>query len=239
MRPTPYLMILALLITACFPTKNMGNPQNFIPAIGTIGKEQKSLLNKNFEQIGIPNINDGIALTIREIPFTKPQFKTYVQFKTGKGEKVDFAYVDSTIPKPEYLGLEISNKINLQMQLNHSDNNEVRSYLANDEAYRIVTQISVLTSESLSLRMQKADGIFLNKDKNGLLNLEIVEGNLRTFLNWWDLEIFDYQLSGFCWGTDRYGKKIIKVIQDDGVNCPKGTEKKARKLNDIKSYSKL
>ena len=220
MRSKHYLMLWALLIISCGPIKELGGTQNNTPSLGTIGKEHKSILNKNFEQIGSPKIEEGITISVLEIPFTKSEFKTYVQYKKGRGEESNLVFIDSIASKPEYLKLNISDKINLLTQLNNESNSNVRSYLANDEEYAIVTEISLLANENLTDRLKKAEHVFLVEDNNGLLILEILESNQRTLVKWSDLEIFDYGLSGFS-------------------SCPKGTEKKPSKLNDIKPYLKL
>jgi len=238
MKPTYYLMLLALLITSCAPIKKLGSPQNFIPSIGTIGKEQKSLLNRNFEQIGKPNIKEGIGLSVREKQFTKSKFKSYFNYKVGKGEKLKIAYSDSLKMKPKYMHLEISNKIALQSQLNEAHNDEVRSYLAHDEKIQIVSEISFISNSVIREKILKADALFLSESANGTLVMKILKANNSTLVNFANLEVFDYRLSGFCWKKNGYGKTRIETLNGNG-NCPEGMEKNPKKLEDTKSYIKL
>lgn len=239
MNKTAYTIFLLFLLFSCVPIKRMGHGEQFIPSLGTIGKEHKSLLNASLEQVGKPNVKDRIALSIREIQFNKAKFKTYTEYKTGRGEKPGITYSDSLSSKPKYLCLEISNKIALQSQLNEEYNKGVRDYLSNDEDYRIVSQIAFVTSPKNTQRIVKADGVFLSESNNGILGIALLEQNKSIHLDLSEWEIYDYKLSGFCWGKDKYGHEQIEAIRTNESGCPTGTEKNAQKLNETKSYLKL
>lgn len=240
MRPTFYAMLLALLLFSCASLQNIEkNSDRFIPSIGAIGKEEKSLLTKNFQQVGNPHLEKGIPLSIREIQFDRSKFKVYADFKASQGRQPTVTFIDSLPVKPKYLCLQISNKIALQSQLNEDRNSNVRSYLSNDDNFKIVTQIAFMDTRENSQQLLDADGLFLTQCKDGLLGIELLKKGKRIPFTMSTMEIFEYELSGFCWNTDRYGKEKIASISADGEKCPRGTEKDAHKLKETKSYLKL
>ncbi|WP_373518420.1 hypothetical protein [Pricia sp.] len=123
--------------------------------------------------------------------------------------------------------------------MNGNINSTVRSYLSNDDDFKIVTQIAVLETPENSQRLLGAEGLFLTQCKDGLLDIELLKNGKRNSYRISTMEIFDYEVSGFCWDTDRFGKERIASISADGGKCPKGTERDAQKLNETKSYLKL
>ncbi len=240
MRPIFYVMLLALLLFSCSSFQNIGKGHDrFIPSIGSIGKEEKSLMAKNFQQVGNPHLEKGIPLSLREIQFDRSKFKAYADLKASQGTQPTVTFIDSLRVKPKYLCLQLSNKIALQLQLNADTNSNVRSYLSNDDNFKIVTQISFLDTHENSQQLLNADGLFLTQCKDGLLGMELLKNGKRIPFTMSTMEIFEYELSGFCWDTDRYGKEKIASISADGEKCPKGTEKDAHKLKETKSYLKL
>lgn len=238
MKPTYFLMLLALVAFSCNPLKIAPLAETQLPSIAAIGKQDKSLLHTNFKQVGEPNLTKTIALSVRAIPFTKSKFKTYQNIKAKKGEKVYASYVDSLPLKPKYLHFEIKDKIGLKTLLNSADNNEVRSYLTKDVDCQIVSSISLYMDEMEADMYLRAEGLFLVTDTNGMLRMELINGKEKQSVKLSKNEIFDYELMGFCWGENVYGKPQIEVLNDNG-NCPQGTEKNAQKLDDLKAYLKI
>lgn len=239
MKPTYYPMLLALLLICCTPIKNLKNKNGLIPSLGAVGKSNTSVLSKNFQQLGEPHIVESLALSVREIQFSKSMFKKYQTFKENQGAKPAIIYSDSVTVKPKYLSLEISDKVSLQSQLNNDGNKTVREYLAQDDGYALISQISFLADSEIKNHLTTAKSIFLVENSNGLLEIKILNGKEKKALNFLDIEIFEYDVSRFCWGKDRYGHLRIKAITNKTDKCPKGTEKKAYKLDNTKSYLKF
>ncbi len=238
MRPTYLFTALLLFIFSCAPLQSVKQNKAPIPTLGTIGKEAGSLLGKDFQYIGKPHITQALSLSVYEVSFTRSTFKDYVKFKVQRDEKLAFRFVDS-LPKPSYINLELSDKIALQTLLNQSENSDVRSYLTKDADYNMVTSISMVLSPRLKNEILESKTVFLTETKEGQLSLSFLENEETVVIQPWEAEIFDYKLSGFCWGKDRYGQKKIEAIAINGERCPRGTENKAYKLDETKSYLKL
>ena len=237
MRTYYFSMLLALVISSCTALKQEISKDISTPFLGAIIKQDKSILNTNFKQVGAPFLNDGIAVTVKAIPFTKSSFKSYSKAKTQKGEKVYVNYADSLPLKPKYLQFEIKDKIGLKTALNRFENLEVRNYVAKDSHCQIVSQISVYIDEMEAAMYRNAQTVLLSTDTKGMLQLELVNGSQMQKINLFNNEIFDYEVVGFCWGEDSYGKPQIETLNNG--KCPKGTEKNAQELNDLKSFLKI
>jgi len=238
MKPTYVTMLLAFVLFSCAPLRNLQDAKLDAPILGAIGKENKSIVNKNFQQIGQPTMVNPVAISVQEIPFSKSAFKEYRNHKTERGYKVDLVYVDSLPVKTKYLRLEIKDKIGLMAMLNNSTNEEVRSYLEKDKDCRIVSSISLYMPSIERDMLGHAPEVFLSTNNNGSLQIELVNGRERQLLSLPEDEIFDYGVMGFCWGEDIYGNARIETLNDRG-GCPYRTEKSAQKLGDNKSYLKL
>jgi len=231
-------MLLACIIFSCTPLKQGTSSKTQLPSIAAIGKHDKSLLSTNFKQVGEPVLKERIAVSVRAIPFNKSKFKNYQTAKAQKGEKTHVQYVDSLAQKPKYLQFEITDKIGLKTLLNNAENDETRSYLIKDADCQIVSSVSLYMDEMEAYMYTGAEGIFLVTDINGMLQLELVNGKQKQLVKLSKNEIFDYEVMGFCWGENVYGKPQIETLNSKG-KCPDGTEKNARKLEELHSFLKL
>ncbi len=238
MKPTYYVLLLAVVLYGCMPLKSVQNYQSTIPSLGVIGKRNGSFITKGFQQVGFPKLTTPIALTATELPFSKNSFKEYQQLKTQRGEQVEVNYDDSLKVKPKYLRLQVLDKIALTAQLNQGVNTEVRSYLEKDAQCKIVSEIAVYTHPMLVDQLLHAKSIFLNTGITGELEIQFVNKKKKERFALSKRDIFSYGLMSFCWGEDVYGNAKVNTLSTNG-NCPEGTEKSAHKLADTKSYLKL
>lgn len=181
----------------------------------------------------------GIPLSIREIQFDRSTFRAYSDLKVSQGKQPIVTFIDSLPIKPKYLCLQLSDQIMLQSQLNSGSNPNVRSYLSNDEDFKIVTQVAFLDTPENTRRLLEAEALFLTQGRDGILSIELLKNGKRNSYRISTIEIFGYELSGFCWDTDGYGRERIASISAEGGKCPKGTERDAQKLSATKSYPKL
>jgi len=238
MRPTYYTLLLACMLFACNPIKEIVSTETQMPTLAAIGKKDKSVLSTNFKQVGEPAFSKKIALSATAIPFTKSKFKSYQNSKLQNGEKVYVQYIDSLPIKPKYVQFEIKDKIGLTALLNNEENVEVRSYLTKDADCRMVSSISMYMHEMEADRYLRAQGLFLITDANGMLQIELINGSTKETVILSKNEIFDYETLGFCWGENRYGQPQIETLNANS-KCPAGTEKNAQKLNKLTTLLKL
>jgi len=239
MRPTIYVLFLAMLLNACgsMPSVTKNTTQN-VPNIGAIGVNKTSLLKTEFTKIGEPNLATSLGLSLKVVPFNKSIFKSYTTYKARKGETPTIVYVDSLSVKPKYYTLTLTDHIGLKSELNNVSNNAVREYLETDRQYGVITQVTFVANFSFEEWVDNTDNFYVTEHRNHL-RLEFKSSWQSQFLDFEQLEIFGYEFATFCWKENMYGKPEIAVISVNGGFCPKNTEKDAVKLNDTKSYLKF
>lgn len=237
MKPTVICTLMACVIYSCSSIKAPSAEDAQLPSLTAIGKEDKSLLQTHFKQVGEPHLNEAIAVSASAVPFDRSSFKRYAHAKANRGEAPQIQYVDSLPVKPKYLRFEVKDKIALQSILNEKENDEVRSYLTKDSDCKIVSSISLFMTERQAELYHSADGLFLSTSTDNMLRLELIIGTKKTVVNVPQEEIFDYELMGFCWGEDVYGRPQIETLNHG--KCPDGTEKNAQKLADLKPFLKI
>ncbi|WP_425237706.1 hypothetical protein [Ulvibacterium sp.] len=239
MRIYSVLLSLMVLVCSCASLKNTNPSGQHAPSLGAIGNQSQSLLHTRFQQIGHPSLEHPIAVSVREVPFTKSSFKKYTAYKKNSGTVPEMQFIDSLGTKASYLCLEIMDKIALRDALNGKENSSVLSYLEKDDAYRLVHKVALFPNLEAYRLLIQSDRLFLKTDRSGILTLIARNRNLDKEVNLSKAEIFDYNSLGFCWGETQYGKKQIEALVQDGDACPKHTQRKAYKLDETKSYLKL
>ena len=238
MKPTIVYLLLVAMLCACNPLREFEQIKVDMPHIGAIGKEDNNLVSRNFRQIGKPELKRAVALSTEYLPFTKSTFRQYKSTMEKNGHRPQVNFVDSIKMKPKYVRLRIKDKIILKTALNDSGNEEVKRYLANDSDCRLVSGILLYLDPMAVDILMNSEELFLQTNKNGSLEIEMVNGKERQQFFIPKKEIFDYELMGFCWAADIYGNARIETLNENG-HCPDGTEKSARKVEDNKSYLKL
>lgn len=238
MKPTYLYLLLAILLCACNPVKELTQTPTYNPSLGIIGKEDNTLLQKNFRQLGQPNLTGEITLSVSEIQFTKSKFKAYQSLMVQNGQRTAFSYVDSLPVQPKFLRFEIQDKIELITILNSVENTEARTYLERDPDSKIVSSISTYMDEREADQFTNSAQVFLTTEVNGMLQIMTLNGKEKRFYFLRENQIFSYDLMGLCWGRDVYGRAKIEAFNMGG-KCPKGTDKKPLKDENLKSYLKL
>ena len=140
--------------------------------------------------------------------------------------------------KPTYVLLSISDKIGVKESLNEEINKEIKNYLEQDTDCRLVSTISVVLDANTINELTNADGLFLITGAYGIFQIEVIKGGQRNYISIPKDELFDYSLTGICWGENVYGKPVIATFNDNG-KCPDGTEMDAKKINKLHSFLKL
>ena len=99
--------------------------------------------------------------------------------------------------------------------------------------------IDIAFTENEITAIQNANGTYLTKDGLGNLVLELNTANNKQEYLLKDVPSFNYTLSAFCWGEDRYHNLRIENIVTQGDGCPKNTYQKASKIKSNKEYLKF
>jgi hypothetical protein len=233
-------MLSALLFTACgsYKSKQQAAKLTF-PELGSILHTKGEMWYASAEQIGKPIWDTPPEINAKQLPFNKKTYTTYARYMANAGRINGIPYVDSLPYKPKYIRLQLLDKISATAALNNKDNTNVREYLENDAAYKLVTRLDMTVPDAMMPELLGANNIRLVEDAQLGKHLVLTRGVEESKINLADVQIFDTGFSSFCWREDRYHRKQIEAILTENEKCPKGTFKKASKVESDKSYLKF
>lgn len=238
MRPTITMLLMALLLNACASIPNLQKVESKIPCVGAIGKEKSSLFKKEFQKIGEPALSSPISVSVKSIPFDKNSFGLYENYRKQLGKKPTVTYLDSVNAKPRFYQLKITDFISLKTQLISENNKGLVAYLTNDKSQRILTEVKFVANSREAQLINEADHLFIT-EKQGMLTIETHNQYGNSNIKMAELQVFNFETSGFCWKNNVYGKPEIALITSNGDSCPNSTERNPQKINDTKAYLKF
>lgn len=239
--PFYYLLFIGALLVSCatYKADKHTNAISFPELSSIVKKDKDVLLNSTAQQVGMPIWSSPIKVTVQQLPFNKISYVTYAEYMQKAAKINSIPYVDSLPYKPKYLRLQLLDKIELTSLLNSQENESVRHYLEKDADYKMVTKIDFTVPETLMPMYEEAETILLQQDELKNIYLILKNGVTEERVHFSHLQVFDYELSCFCWGVDRYDQKRIENMVSDTKKCPKGTFEKASKIDTDKSYLKF
>ncbi|WP_350292613.1 hypothetical protein [uncultured Croceitalea sp.] len=228
-KPT-LLFLLAILLCNCASYKAKKQEALLdLPQLGTVIKTKGGVLYSAAEQVGIPNWQN-VKVDVQELPFNLESYVTYAKHMRRAGKINTIPYNDSLRYKPKYIRLQLQSKIELTQLLNSEENRETRAYISLDKDHKLVSAIDIALTENEIAMYNAAKGTHLAKDKLGNLIVVLNSDNQKQQILLKDLPSFNYQISSFCWGEDKYHNPRIENIITNGDGCPKTTYLKASKL---------
>ncbi|MGX1931304.1 hypothetical protein [Flagellimonas sp. 2504JD4-2] len=228
-----------LFLTACstYKAQKQEAQLNF-PELGTLIKTKGDLWYSAAEQIGIPDWSE-LKVDVQQMPFNRQSYTDYAKHMQQAAKINTISYNDSLPYKPKYLRLQLLDQFGLAQLLNQDKHDALRSYISNDDSYKMVTGLNVTVPEIEMPGFLQAEAIQLQKDKYGNIVLFVINGERKKQYFFSELQVFGYQYAHFCWGEDQYHNMIIENLVSEGQKCPKGTYLKASKVNGDKAYLKF
>jgi hypothetical protein len=232
-----FISVLFLANCASYKAKKQEAQLN-LPALGSIVKTKGDLLYAATESIGIPKWYN-LEVAIQELPFNADSYFTYAKHIHNAGKINTIPYNDSLRFKPKYIRLQLQNRIEVTKVLNKESLRETREYISLDKNHKLVSAIDVAFTENEIANFNSAQGAYLTMDKFANLILVLNKENGKQEFLFKDLPSFNYKLSSFCWGEDRYHNVRIENIVSAGDGCPKNTYQKASKIKSNREYLKF
>nr|WP_299381226.1 hypothetical protein [Allomuricauda sp.] len=239
MRPTILVLLLAMLLSACSPIRNLQKVEARIPCLGSVGKERTKLLSKNFEKIGEPLLQTSLEVSLNAFEFSKATLGKYTKHQEAQAHNTTPQYADSTSPPPTaYYQLRISDLVELKAQLNANHNETLREYLQDDMELSLLTGISFVTDGVPAQELNSARHFYLKDDAGALV---LVAHNEHRFVEipMFNLDVFDFETSHLCWKHNNRSQLEVAAIIPSGSRCPGETKKDPIKLDNTKTYLKL
>lgn len=229
--------VLFLLGCSAYKAEKQESLLSF-PELGALVKTKGDIWYSAAEQIGVPKWS-MLKVDVKQLPFNKTSYYSYAKYMEQAGKINSISYNDSLPYKPKYLRLQLLDKLGITNLLNAETHKELRSYISNDDGYKLVTGLNITVPETEMPSFLQAEAIQLQKDSYENIILVVISGELERHYFFSELHVFDYQYSNFCWGEDQYHNLIIENLISEDQKCPKGTYLKASKVNDNKSYLKF
>ncbi|WP_422349047.1 hypothetical protein [Flagellimonas sp.] len=239
MRPTITVLLLAMLLSACGPMRNLQKVETRIPCLGSVGKISTTLFTKDFEKAGEPSLDTPLEVSLNVFDFSQSTLSKYRKFKERQGGKtMEYAEDSTQLAVSKYYKLKVSDLVGLKAQLNAAKNLTLKEYLQDDPELGILTGISFVARGDLDSKLQTAHHFYL-KESRGTLVLEVHNGKQFSTIEMAGLQVFDFETSQLCWKRNNRGKLEIAAITGSGSRCPGDTEKDPNKLDSTKNYLKL
>lgn len=230
---------MALLFVACGPLRQLQQPEQGIPSLGSIGKHSTGLFKKDVQKIGEPVLETPIAVFVQSVPFSKKMWNHYVKYREGQGLEPMSTEQDTTKTKEQhYFEAKISDVVGLTAQLDRSNNTDLVKYLQEDTDLVLLSQISFVADRGIAEKLSSGKPMYLVENIHGTLVLMLGNGPKAQIIDMSTLQVFDFEASGFCWKKDQRGRSRIAHILMDGGSCPGETEKDPRKLDKTPDYLK-
>ncbi|MGW9686754.1 hypothetical protein [Flagellimonas sp. 2504JD1-5] len=229
----------ALFFVTCSTYKaKKQEAQLSFPELGTLIKTKGDLWYSAAEQIGVPDWSE-LKVDVQQMPFNRQSYTDYAKHMQQAAKINTISYNDSLPYKPKYLRLQLLDQLGLAQLLNQDKHDALRSYISNDDSYKLVTGLNITVPETEMPGFLQAEAIQLQKDKYDNIVLTVINGEQKRQYFFSELQVFDYQYAHFCWGEDQYHNMIIENLISEGQKCPKGTYLKASKVNGDKAYLKF
>lgn len=232
MRNCFLLVLLILFITSCRTVSGVGDFNNSLstqPLLGTVGTYSNDLISAKFTEVGVPQLDEKIRISIEKKNFNKRSIREYNKKVSNQDQKL--VTVDSLDLKPKYYKLQISDKIGLIDALHSPANATLKNYLEATGKNVILTSLSIYFPDEISDSINNASEIYLVNNKKNSFSLEILnKDRTRKIIEFNDGISFGYNFSGFCWGLNHKRQPEIMALREKGSSCPGETRKKPGKL---------
>ncbi len=237
-----YIIFLALCCTGCHSIKvnhtKMHTAVTNPIALGVIGLQKGDVYASDFQVTAIPEYKTEIRVQITKENFNRTTFDTYL--KAAKGNEHKINYVDSLEAKPQFVILELLDRVALMAEIEEAHNTKTLRYIKSQKETGIVTSVSLAISQELIQELDNADVVFLKNSAYKQYQLSLVkEGETYKTIDFAKTSIFGYTLSYFCWRENDKRQITLADIIDEKSSCSKNTYRDAEKALENMNYFKL
>ena len=224
-------IVLLVTLSSCSSRKSMIASQEHISALqlGAI-VESSGLITHNLEVKTTPALEKPVRLSLQTKEFNKSTFKKHESALQGTEGRIP--YHDSLKQKPTYLTLEIvDDVVYAEMVNNHAG---LLEFVESTSDARVVTAISFAVPKGVGI--DKGHTFFLEAHSNNTYRIAYYSENKKVgHFSFNEINVFDYQLSSFCWGLDKRGAAKVMDIVEEGKSCDRPLKRSPEKLKKSKN----
>ncbi|XLS30047.1 hypothetical protein ACJD0Z_04300 [Flavobacteriaceae bacterium M23B6Z8] len=223
------LIILSMSCSTLKVQQQTQRTSDQVPTLGSIGVVTGNLLNYSFRTYTQPELEEGIRLEMKKLPFTEKQFRVFDEQMKRSAETHTLIYSDSLEKKPYFFNFTIVDLIGLKKVMNSASNTTLRESLKTDADLRMVTTFSAVLTSGQEQLLSQAEAFYLVNIGASRLGIALVANNkTEHILDLEELQPFAWNDAGFCWGNNQRRQPEIKAIRPQ--SCPQSTYKNAQKL---------
>ncbi|WP_407556481.1 hypothetical protein [Winogradskyella sp. 4-2091] len=236
-------ILLLILIYSC-KTISVGDDnqvtttQNIM--LGMIGEDQQFILERDYNHTAIPVYNHPLKVQWNIQHFNKSTYKFFSKAAINQNTQFSIDYSDSLLNKPQFLKLELSDRVSILNALNSKINKEIKDYIFNKKDAHLITSISIALDKNRLKELLNADEVFL--EATGVKSYALKtykKGELQTVLSFNEGVIFAYKASNFCWQeNDKHQLEIVDIVESTN-RCPNKTYRSATRAKKKINYYKL
>tara|TARA_R110002050_G_scaffold137538_1_gene261149 strand:- start:887 stop:1609 length:723 start_codon:yes stop_codon:yes gene_type:complete len=234
------IILLLILLYSCKTISVDNETQNTTTQnimLGVIGEDKQFVLDQDYNHTAIPEYSNPLKIQISVQHFNKSTYKALS--KAVISQKADFT-IDSLSKKPQFLKLELADRVGVLNALNSKLNNDIKDYIFNKKEAHIITSISMALDKNRLDELLNADEVFL--EATGVKSYALKtykKGQLQTVLTFNEGVVFAYQASNFCWEeNDKYQLEIVDIVETSD-KCPNKTYRSAKRAKKKINYYKL
>ncbi len=237
---TTLIISILFMIVGCRPVQRLtANPKTASLELGMVGNRTNTLTENELAVFGTLRFFDKVRLRVTLRPFRKSDLKAYKRFKGQRELPYSVNYVDSLPQKPEYATLQLMDKTRVIESINNATNLPLRNNTKTNTESVILTGLDLVMSQERIGQLKKAEALFLVSGKDGVPYLQVVVSNDKINIPFSETVTLSYEVSGFCWGLDKYSKPEIMGLRSPNAGCSGNLERRASKLNMNEKYFKF
>lgn len=209
-------------------------------SLGGIGSGKDFILQTGFNNAALPTYQEPIRTTVTNKVFNKQTYKIFSKAKTLQSADVNIHYVDSMPDKPNYMQLQIADKVEVIKALNMEDNKEIKNYLSHNNNATVLTSILIAFNKNDFDAILSADAVFLIENGMKTYALQLKKDNKKTgIIPFNQAVIFGYNTSNCCWQEGKRNQIDIVDLVGGFSNCPNSTYRSSKRAENNIHYYKL
>lgn len=209
--------------------------------LGNIGQSKSTFnLQNDFETRTIAKLENKIRVAIEILPFTRKLNKIYKGKAKFNQNQSKLTYIDSLPTKPELVIIHLLDVTGFLNELNADYNKEVVTFLKDTKNTEIVSNIAVVLSNEIIVKIRQADTYYLinNQDRKYVIALYKQGKKIETI----DVDaeaVLGYRLSAFCWSVTERGNWYIADMVEAKNRCMGNTKSKIHEKEKMKNLYKM
>lgn len=198
--------------------------------LGVVGENKQFILERDYNHTAIPKYNEAVKVQIEILKFDKHSYKLFLKANTTQSKTIEINYVDNLDQKPQFLKIEIADRVAILNALNDKENLDVFQFLENKKESHLVTSISIALNENDIEAINNADEVFLEMvGKKSYALKTYINKEVQETILFNQGVVFAYQTSNFCWQqNDKRQLEIVDLVESND-KCPNKTYKSSKR----------